>query len=173
MIDRRSKGENVTLIDLTTRRTRTSGFSQHTIFFKPQGDLAVAGGIMNLLLERGTWDKAFVDRHCAFRADTDPPTLEGKAIPFEDFRQRMAFYTPAKVQELAGVSPKELSLLADTVRLVRSDLTIRDDLRDLLVVLLSRPDVQKVVPVLVELLDRKVVTELLTALVTLLDGCGR
>mgnify|MGYP000535353971 CR=1 FL=1 len=52
-IDRKSRGEKVTLIDLTTRRTRTSGFADRTILFKPQGDLAIANGIAHLLLERG------------------------------------------------------------------------------------------------------------------------
>lgn len=67
----------------------------------------------------------------------------------------------------------ELSLLADTVRVVRTDTTIRDDLRELLLVLLSRPDVQKVVPVFIDLLEEKVVAELLDGLVVLLSGCGR
>jgi hypothetical protein len=67
----------------------------------------------------------------------------------------------------------ELSLFADTVRLVRTDLTIRDDLRALIVVLLSRPDVTMVVPVMIDLIEQKVLTELLQSLVVLLDGCGR
>lgn len=67
----------------------------------------------------------------------------------------------------------ELSLLADTVRIVRTDTVIRDDLRELLALLLTRPDVEKVVPVLIELVDEKVVAELLDGLVVLLSGCGR
>jgi hypothetical protein len=40
LMDRRSRGERVTLIDLTTRRTRTSAFADHVLVFKPHGDLA-------------------------------------------------------------------------------------------------------------------------------------
>ncbi len=67
----------------------------------------------------------------------------------------------------------ELDLFADALYVIRTDLTIRDDLQSLLVVLLSRPDVEKVVPVLIEVFEKKVLTELLQALVVLLDGCGR
>ncbi|MEQ8272792.1 MAG: hypothetical protein RMA76_43860 [Deltaproteobacteria bacterium] len=67
----------------------------------------------------------------------------------------------------------ELELLADVVFIVRTDLTLRDDLRELLVILLSTPDAEAIVPVLVELFEDEVVTELLEGVVTLLDGCGR
>jgi hypothetical protein len=67
----------------------------------------------------------------------------------------------------------ELSLFADTVRVVRSDLGIRDDLRDLLVLLLEEPEAARVVPVLIDLFEAGVVAELLEVLVLVLDGCGR
>jgi len=113
VIDRRSRGQQVVLIDLTTRRTRTSGFCDRTMMFKPQGDLAIANGIAHLLLERGTWDKAFVDKYCNFRKRTEPPTLDGQAMTFEEYRRELAYYTPAKVEELSGVAPADLGYLAD------------------------------------------------------------
>ncbi len=113
VIDRRSRGEQVTLIDLTTRRTRTSGFCDRTMLFKPHGDLAIANGIAHLLLERGTWDQAFVDKYCNFRKRTAPPTLDGQAMTADEYRRELAAYTPARVEELSGVSPADLSYLAD------------------------------------------------------------
>ncbi|MFO0649991.1 MAG: molybdopterin-dependent oxidoreductase [Polyangiales bacterium] len=113
LIDRRSRGERVTLIDLTTRRTRTSAFADHVMLFKPQGDMAIANGIAAGLLQRGAVDRATVERFCAFRKDKATPDLEGEAMTFEEFRQRVAAYTPARVQELAGISPRELSVLVD------------------------------------------------------------
>ena len=112
-IDRKSRGEKITLIDLTTRRTRTSGFADRTILFKPQGDLAIANGIAHLLLERGTWDQDFVAKYCNFRKRTDPPTLDGQVMTADEYRAALAEYTPARVEELAGVSPADLSYLAD------------------------------------------------------------
>lgn len=67
----------------------------------------------------------------------------------------------------------ELELLADVVRIVRTDLTLRDDLRETIAVLLSSPDAQRIVPVLIALIDEKIVTELLGGVVQLLGGCGR
>jgi nitrate reductase NapA len=97
LMDRRSRGEKVTLIDLTTRHTRSSAFADHVFLFKPQTDLAIANGIANLLLERGTFDKDFVEKHCAFRAHGPTPTLEGDAITFDEYRKRMSAFTPEKV----------------------------------------------------------------------------
>ena len=113
VIDRRSRGEKVHLIDLTTRRTRTSQFCQDTIIFKPQTDLAIANGIAHLLLEREQFDSDFVQNHCSFRADSDPPTLPGKAIGFDEYKKRMSEYTPRRVSEISGVPEKDIRMLAD------------------------------------------------------------
>ncbi len=113
VIDRRARGEKVVLIDLTTRRTRTSGFCDRTMMFKPNSDLAIANGIAHLLLERGTWDRDFVAKYCNFRQRTDPPTLDGTAMTFDQYRQALAEYTPARVEALSGVSAVDLGYLAD------------------------------------------------------------
>ena len=67
----------------------------------------------------------------------------------------------------------ELNLIADVVSVMRDDLSVRDDLQDLTVLLLSQPEVQVIVPVIIELIDELVLAELIEAIVTLLDGCGR
>ncbi|MBZ4419417.1 molybdopterin-dependent oxidoreductase [Myxococcus sp. RHST-1-4] len=112
VIDRRSRGEKVTLIDIGTRRTRTSAFCDHVLRFKPNTDLAIACGIAHLLVENGTWDKAFVDANCAFRAPSEPATLQGKAITFDEYRALLAPYTPEHVEKLSGVSQQDLRMLA-------------------------------------------------------------
>lgn len=113
VIDRRSRGEKVTLIDIGTRRTRTTGFSDHYLEFKPQGDMAILNGIAHLLLERGTWNKEFVEKHCAFRADTNPGKLKGKAISFDEYKASLKAYTPAYCEKLSGVPAKDIEMLAD------------------------------------------------------------
>ncbi len=122
IVDRRSRGEAVELIDIGTRRTRTTAFAQHFLQFKPHGDLAIASGVMRLLLERGTWDRAFVEKHCAFRADSAPRTLTGKAISFDEFRKALDPYTPEHVEELSGVPAAGIRMLAE--RFGRRDLRI-------------------------------------------------
>ena len=58
IVDRRSKGEKVTLIDIGTRRTRTTEFAQHYLEFKPNTDLAIANGIAHILLRDNTYSKS-------------------------------------------------------------------------------------------------------------------
>ncbi len=113
LVDRRSRGEKVTLIDIGTRKTRTTAFAQHYLEFRPQTDLAIANGVMHLLLKRESYDKSFVANHCNFRADSDPPSLPGKQITFQEFKQGLEKYTPEYVSEVSGVSVENLELLAN------------------------------------------------------------
>jgi nitrate reductase NapA len=113
VIDRRSRGEDVLIIDLSTRRTRSTGYAQHYLNFRPQTDLAVANGILHLLIANNTWDKAFVEAHCAFKADSDPPGLHGRPISFEEFKASIAEYTPRRVEEISGVPARDIRMLAD------------------------------------------------------------
>jgi len=113
VIDRRSRGEEVLIIDMGTRRTRSSAHAQHYLQFQPQGDLAIALGIMHLLIRNGTYDAAFVEKHCAFKADSDPPSLHGRSIDFEEFKTLIAEYTPQKAEELSGVPADQIRMLAD------------------------------------------------------------
>ena len=113
VIDRRSRGEKVTIIDIGTRRTRTTEHSQHFLNFNPQSDLAIANGIAHLLIKNGTYNKEFVEKHCAFRADSDPPTLKGKAISFEEYRKSVEPYTPEHVESISGVSADDIRMLGD------------------------------------------------------------
>lgn len=68
---------------------------------------------------------------------------------------------------------RELDLVSDALKVIREDLVIRDDLRELMAILLSRPDVELVTPVVVEMLEEGVVTELFDGAAKLLGGCGR
>ncbi|HKP61665.1 MAG TPA: molybdopterin-dependent oxidoreductase [Polyangiales bacterium] len=112
-IDRRARGENITFIDIGTRRTRSTQHAQHFLLFRPNTDLAIANGIANLLIERGTYDADFVKKHCAFRADSDPPSLEGKAISFDEYKKRISEYTPERVEQISGVPAASIRMLAE------------------------------------------------------------
>ncbi len=67
----------------------------------------------------------------------------------------------------------ELDLVADVVAIVRDDPKLSRDIRGLLSTLLSEPDVELTLPVVIELLDREVLGEALEAVAKLLSGCGR
>lgn len=113
IIDRRSRGEQVTLIDIGTRRTRSTAHAQHFLEFKPHSDLAIANGIAHLLLKNGTWNKAFVEANCAFRKDDAKATLTGEAMTFEAYKAALAPYTPEEVERISGVPADQIRMLAD------------------------------------------------------------
>lgn len=115
ILDRRTRGDDVTIIDLGTRRTRTSEFADHYLEFRPQTDLAIANCIAQQLIANGAWDKKFVENHCAFRADIDPakPDLLGGPISFDDYKKRVAEYTPEHVSQLSNLSVEQLVMLGD------------------------------------------------------------
>ena len=111
LMDRRARGEKVMLIDITTRYTRTSEHADEVLLFQPNSDLALANGIAHLLIADGTWDEAFVSKHCNFRGDTQPTTLDGRAITFEEYKALVAEYTPERVEQLSGVPAAKVRLL--------------------------------------------------------------
>jgi len=113
VIDRRSRGEQVTLIDIGTRRTRTTDHADHYMEFTPQTDLAIANCIAQQLIANNTYDRDFVENYCNFRKDNDPskPTLKGDATSFEDYKKLVAPYTPDMVSKLSGVSVEHLKYL--------------------------------------------------------------
>jgi nitrate reductase (cytochrome) len=113
IIDRRMRGEKVMIIDLGTRRTRSTDYADHYLEFRPQSDLAIANGIAHLLLANGTWDREFVGKHCNFRQDTQPFSLLGQPMTFEEYQQAVAAYTPARVAEISGVPEAQIRLLGE------------------------------------------------------------
>ncbi len=113
IVDRRSRGERVTIVDIGTRRTRTTAFAQHFLQFKPQTDLAIANCIAHQLLSSGRHDASFVQRFCNFRKDTATPSLNGEAMTAEQYRQSVARYTPEYTERLSGVPARDLRMLAD------------------------------------------------------------
>lgn len=68
---------------------------------------------MNLLVQNGSYDKEFVEKHCAFRIDSEPAALKGKASSFDEFKSKIAKYTPEYVEELSGVPADEIRHLAE------------------------------------------------------------
>ena len=113
LIDRRARGQRIELIDIATRRTRTTEHCQHFLEMRPHTDLAIANGIAHLLLRNNTFDRRFVENHCAFKADTNPVTLHGRSITLEEYRKLLEPYTPEYVSRLSGVPADKIQMLAE------------------------------------------------------------
>jgi len=112
ILDRRARGEQVEIIDMETRRTRTSEHASRHLRFNPQTDVAIANCLMHQLVEAGTYDKAFVADHCAFRGESAPRSLQGDAISFDQFRQGLSKFTLEYTSKLSGISEGDLRYLA-------------------------------------------------------------
>jgi nitrate reductase NapA len=111
VVDRRLRGEKVVLVDLTTRRTRTSQQADHVLLMQPQSDLAIANCIAQQLVAADKYEKEFVSKHCNFRGPGTPPSLMGEAITFEQYRDAVAEYTPEKVAAISSLTVEQLQLL--------------------------------------------------------------
>ncbi|OGX31056.1 MAG: nitrate reductase [Omnitrophica WOR_2 bacterium RIFCSPHIGHO2_01_FULL_48_9] len=105
-IDRRQRGDKIKMIDMATRRTRTTEAADHYIEFQPQTDMLIANGICHLLIKREAYDKEFVAKNVRFK------TNDEKVITIDDYKAFLEEYTPEKVTQLSGISLEQLNLLA-------------------------------------------------------------
>lgn len=114
-IDRKLKGDKITLVDLTTRHTRTSERADHVLVFQPQSDLAIANCIAQQVITANAVASEFVEKHCTFRKPwkkpDDPQTLMGEPCSFDEYKQFVAEYTPENVAKTSGLSVEQLQLL--------------------------------------------------------------
>lgn len=125
LIDNRLKNKNVKIIDLGTRRTRTSQMADEYIPFKPHGDLAAVNAIIHVILRDKLYDEAFVKKHVSFKRGrenapnglTDKENFsEGpndiKALSFDDYKELMKQFTPEWGEKLSGIPAKKIVELA-------------------------------------------------------------
>jgi len=112
IVDRNVRKKHVKIIDIGTRRTRTTDFADHFLNFRPQTDLAILMGLMYVLVQNDQVDRDFVEKHCNFRKNTEVPSLFGEAQTYEEFVTALEPYTPEYVEELSGVSADDIRMLA-------------------------------------------------------------
>ncbi len=123
VLARREKAAHVKIVDMTTRRTPTSAFADHVLMMKPQGDLAIANGIARWLIKNDKVDQEFVREHCVFQAgktdigygteDHFAFADEPRKLTFDEYAAYVDEYTPERVEELSGIQPTDLVMLAE------------------------------------------------------------
>jgi nitrate reductase NapA len=130
ILEHRRLHPGVRVIDLATRRTQTSDFADLYVEFRPGSDLALANGILHLLVSRGQMDEAFLRENVIFKRGIESLseigygcyddqaahyTFEDKArdSSLEDLRTFLADYTPEKVSRLTSVPEGQIRALAD------------------------------------------------------------
>lgn len=129
LLETKKRKPGARIIDLCTRTTVTSDYSDAVIMFRPGTDLALANGILHLLVAEGGVDEAFVRENIVFkRGIEDLETIgygcygdQAERYDFEDEIQDSSIeelktfleaYTPSKVVEITGVQEAQLRLLA-------------------------------------------------------------
>jgi nitrate reductase NapA len=130
ILENKRKNPRVRIVELTTRRTPTSEFADMVLLFKPGTDLAIANGLLHLLLARGRYDQAFLKRHVVFKRGTaelseigygcyedqaERYTFQdaGRQVSLDELRAFLEDYTAARVAELSGLSEAQIGRLAD------------------------------------------------------------
>ncbi len=129
ILEHRRKNPGVKIIDLATRRTPTSQFADLYVQFQPGGDLALANGILHLLLKWNALDRDFISENVVFRrgiedlatigygcydaqADSYKFTDQAHESSMEEFEKFLEEYSPERVAAWSGVSESQLTTLA-------------------------------------------------------------
>lgn len=134
LIENRRTNPKVRIIDLATRRTRTTRMADQYIPFRPQTDLALLNGIAHVILRDRLYDEEFIKKNVVFKKgkenigygleDKAKFDDEPKGITFEEYRDYLKPYTPEYVSQLSGVPAQTIVELAhiygDTGRKVNS-----------------------------------------------------
>ena len=130
ILETKRQDPSVRIVDIATRRTATSDYADLYVEIQPGSDLALANGILHLLVERGAVDRAFVDENVVFKRGVEDLDEIGFGCYGEQaerytFKDRprdsslaelesfLADYTPARVSEITGVPIGQIELLAD------------------------------------------------------------
>ncbi|MCA9269443.1 MAG: molybdopterin-dependent oxidoreductase, partial [Planctomycetales bacterium] len=131
ILEHKRQNPGVRVIDIATRFTPTSQLADMYVEIRPGTDLALANGILHLLVAGGHVNKAFVDENVVFRRGVEDLEQigygcygdsaekygfkdEAKESSLAELETFLADYTPEKVSEITGVSQQQIRSLAET-----------------------------------------------------------
>lgn len=120
----------VRIIDIGTRRTPTTQYADLYLEMKPGTDLALANGLLHLLVQKKKLDTAFIEENVCFKRGIEDLAKIGygcyeeqaeKYVFADELRDSslaeletfLADYTPAKVAEITGISAEQIASLAE------------------------------------------------------------
>ncbi len=129
----------VRIVDIATRRTPTTDYADMYVEMAPGSDLAIANGILHLLVKNGNVNAAFVRENVVFKRGiedidrigfgswgedglaTSPSAGpaehyrfrdQGRDSSIEELERFLEDYTPARVSEIAGIPEQQIHQLA-------------------------------------------------------------
>ena len=130
MLERKRQRPGTRIVDIATRRTPTSDYADLYVEMSPNGDLALANGILHLLVANKKVDEAFVKENVVFKRGIEDIAKIGYGVSgpqneryefadqmqdatFADLVAFLATYTPRKVSELSGVPVAQIEALGE------------------------------------------------------------
>ncbi|MHC4958003.1 MAG: molybdopterin-dependent oxidoreductase [Planctomycetota bacterium] len=130
ILEHKRKNPGVRIIDIGTRRTATSDYADMYVEFEPGSDLALANGILHLIVKNDKVDKSFIKENLVFKRGIEDIhqigygcygeqakryTFKDKArdSSFEELKTFLEDYTPEKVSEISGVPVGQIHALAE------------------------------------------------------------
>jgi nitrate reductase NapA len=130
ILESKRKRPEVRIVDIGTRRTPTSDWADLYLEIRPGSDLALANGILHLLVAEGAVDRAFVEENVVFRRGIEDLDVigygcygeqaerytfqdEGRESSMAELEAFLAEYTPQRTEELTGVPAAQVRALAE------------------------------------------------------------
>ena len=134
------RNPSVRIVDIGTRRTPTTEHADLYVEFVPGSDLALANGILHLLVRNRAVNQAFIRENVVFKrgiedlrqigygswgedgtgtepsagpAERYPFADQGRDSSFADLERFLAEYTPEKVSAISGVPVPQIHALAE------------------------------------------------------------
>ena len=130
--DRRLNAPHVKVAVMSTVENRSSDLADVSVIFHPGSDLAIANYIANTIIQKGAYNREFVEKHVAFKTGaTDigyglrpEHALEQKAknaknagdstpSNFQEYAKFVSTYTVQEASRISGVPVRQLEALAE------------------------------------------------------------
>jgi len=102
---RKKANPKVKIIVVDPRKTKTAERADIHLPVVPGTDLLLTNAMAQVILERGLYDKAFIDEHVKFNDGE-------KDVSFDEYKAFLQDYTPEKVSHRLGVSAGEIREVA-------------------------------------------------------------
>src|SRR5262245_29121 len=129
ILENKRQKPSVRIIDIATRYTPTSQFADIYIEIKPNTDLALANGILHVLIRDRLLDDAFLAENVVFKRGIEDAekigygcfgdqarqytfTDEPRDSSLDELKDFLQDYTPAKVSQITGVPSAQIEALA-------------------------------------------------------------
>ncbi len=130
ILENKRQNPLVRIVDIATRRTPTSDYADMYVEIKPGTDLALANGVLHLLVESGRIDSNFLAENLVFKRGIEDVQAigygcygeqahhydfqdEARNSSLEEFREFLKSYSPPEVSAITGVSEAHIRSLAD------------------------------------------------------------